>query len=54
MVTIPINPYSAGERILASTIPTMKETPCPRNASAALQPAPLTVFSFNYSLLSII
>ena len=46
MVHIPIKPYSAGDKIHASTMPTMKVTPWPRSASAALQPIPLAVFVF--------
>lgn len=46
---IPINPYSSGERRHANTKPTMKVTPCPRKASAALHPTPFIVFFFNDS-----
>ncbi len=46
---IPINPYSSGERKRANTKPTMKVTPCPRKASAALHQTPLTVLFFNDS-----
>jgi len=40
---IPINPYSSGERRHANTKPTMKVTPCPRKASAALHSTPFIV-----------
>ena len=47
MDIIPINPYSVGDNKRAKTIPTRNVTPCPKIASAALQPIPLTVLFLN-------
>ena len=40
---IPTNPYSSGDNKRARTRPVTNVTPCPNNASAALQPTPFIV-----------
>ena len=51
---IPTNPYSSGDNKRARTRPVTNVTPCPNNASAALQPTPFIVlFPVSYTHLDV-
>ena len=45
---IPTNPYSSGDNKRARTRPVTNVTPCPNNASAALQPTPFIVLFLKF------
>jgi len=44
---MPINPKFAGDRILASTIPIIKDMPLPTKLSMKLQETPLSDFDLS-------